>query len=181
LSAALPQVNEAERAWAAAKETRSVAALEAFTARFKNTYYADLAQLRIEELKKQQVAVATPAVQSEAEAAKASRLIRARDLVAASPYDLRRPADIPGIEPNNLDVRAAKAPCQAALDVTPRDPRVMFELARILAEEKEDAKARALLEGSTAAGMPLRRWGSLASTYKDVADWQRTTGKRHGS
>src|SRR5262249_37091843 len=53
VSAAQPQVNEAERAWAAAKDTTSVAALEAFIARFKNTYYADLAQLRIEELTKQ--------------------------------------------------------------------------------------------------------------------------------
>src|SRR5262249_15300620 len=46
-----PQTSEAAEAWAAAKETTSIAALEAFLAHFKDTYYADLARLRIEELK----------------------------------------------------------------------------------------------------------------------------------
>src|SRR5262249_40131935 len=73
LPAAQLRSNEAERAWAAAKDTSSVAALEAFIGRFKNTYYADLAQLRIEELKKQQVAVTTPPVPSEDETTRVSR------------------------------------------------------------------------------------------------------------
>jgi uncharacterized caspase-like protein len=55
-----PETNEAERAWAMAKDGTNVAALEAFTKRFKDTYYADLAHLRIEELKKQQASA--PAV-----------------------------------------------------------------------------------------------------------------------
>lgn len=52
---------EAERAWAAAKETTSVAVLEAFVARFKDTFYADLAKAKIEELKKAQEARRTAA------------------------------------------------------------------------------------------------------------------------
>src|SRR5262249_43150260 len=80
-AAVQPQFNAAEQAWAAAKDTTSIAALEAFAARFKNTYYADLAQLRIEELRKRQVAVAAPPVQSDAETAKVAQLIRACDVV----------------------------------------------------------------------------------------------------
>jgi hypothetical protein len=53
---------EAERAWAATKDTTNIAALELFTARYKETYYAGLARLRIQEMKKQQVANATPAL-----------------------------------------------------------------------------------------------------------------------
>ncbi len=51
---------EAERAWAAAKETTSLAVLEAFVARFKDTFYADLAKAKIEELKRAQEAKLAP-------------------------------------------------------------------------------------------------------------------------
>ena len=54
------RVSEAAEAWDRTKDTTSVAALELFIAAYQNTYYAGLARLRIEELKKQQVAVATP-------------------------------------------------------------------------------------------------------------------------
>jgi formylglycine-generating enzyme required for sulfatase activity len=58
---ALPwRLSEAAEAWAAVKDTTSIAALETFIARFKDTYYGDLARLRIDELKKQQFAVAVP-------------------------------------------------------------------------------------------------------------------------
>jgi len=53
--------SDAAEAWDRTKDMTSIAALEAFIARYSNTYYADLARLRIEELKKQQqVAVASP-------------------------------------------------------------------------------------------------------------------------
>jgi formylglycine-generating enzyme required for sulfatase activity len=61
--AVAPKLSEAAEAWSAIKETSNVAALELFIGRYKNTYFADLARLRIEELKKQQVAVATPPAQ----------------------------------------------------------------------------------------------------------------------
>jgi hypothetical protein len=142
-------VSEAVEAWSVVKDTTSVAALEAFIARYKNTYYADLAQLRIEELRKQQVAAATPPAHSEAET---ERLVRACDLVAASPDDLRRPADLPGIPFRRLEVRAAKVACQAALDASPKNPRVMFELGRVLDRGQEYEQARVLYEGAVAQG-----------------------------
>jgi formylglycine-generating enzyme required for sulfatase activity len=48
-------LSEAAEAWEAVKETTNIAALELFVTRFKNTYFSDLARLRIEALKKQQV------------------------------------------------------------------------------------------------------------------------------
>jgi formylglycine-generating enzyme required for sulfatase activity len=46
------RLSEAAEAWTIVKDTTNIAALEAFMARFKSTYYADLAALRVEELKK---------------------------------------------------------------------------------------------------------------------------------
>src|SRR5262245_2695560 len=52
--------NEAERAWALAKDTTSLGVLEAFIARYKDSFYADLARARIDDLKRQQVAGTIP-------------------------------------------------------------------------------------------------------------------------
>ena len=49
------RLSEAAEAWDRAKDGTSVTALEAFVARYKDTYYADLARARIADLKKQQV------------------------------------------------------------------------------------------------------------------------------
>jgi formylglycine-generating enzyme required for sulfatase activity/uncharacterized caspase-like protein len=53
------RLSEAAEAWNAAERTTSITALEAFITRFKDTFYADLARARIEELKKQQLAAAS--------------------------------------------------------------------------------------------------------------------------
>lgn len=41
-----------ERAWSAVKDSSNISALEAFVRRYPDTLYSDLAQLRIDELKK---------------------------------------------------------------------------------------------------------------------------------
>ena len=51
---------EAAEAWDRAKDTDSVVVLEAFIVRYRETFYADLARARIEELKKQEVAMVVP-------------------------------------------------------------------------------------------------------------------------
>jgi len=51
---------EAERAWSSAKDTTSIAVLEAFIARYKDSFYAELARARIAELKKQQQTALAP-------------------------------------------------------------------------------------------------------------------------
>ena len=55
-----PLASAAAEAWDRAKEGTSVAVLEAFIARYKDTFYADLARARIEELTRQPVAMAIP-------------------------------------------------------------------------------------------------------------------------
>jgi formylglycine-generating enzyme required for sulfatase activity len=52
--------SDAAEAWAAAKDTNSVDVLEDFIRRYKDTFYAGLARARIDELKRQQVAVVVP-------------------------------------------------------------------------------------------------------------------------
>src|SRR5262245_28706632 len=56
------RLSEAAEAWDRAKDGTSVAVLEAFIARFKDTFYADLARARIADLKKQ---LASPASKRE--------------------------------------------------------------------------------------------------------------------
>jgi caspase domain-containing protein/putative peptidoglycan binding protein len=51
---ASPQPSEAERAWAAVKDTDSIAQLEVIAARYKGTVYGDLALARIEELRRKE-------------------------------------------------------------------------------------------------------------------------------
>jgi formylglycine-generating enzyme required for sulfatase activity len=59
-STASVHFSEAAEAWSATKDTTSTAVLEAFIVRYKDTFYAEIARARIEELKKQQVAVTVP-------------------------------------------------------------------------------------------------------------------------
>ena len=58
-------LTEVERAWAAVQASPSIAAMEAFVRRFGDSFYADLARVRIEELKRTQTAVA-PQIQNAA-------------------------------------------------------------------------------------------------------------------
>jgi TPR repeat protein/serine/threonine protein kinase len=55
-----PALSEAAEAWAATKDTSSIPVLETFSARYKDTFYAEMAGARIAELKKQQVAANMP-------------------------------------------------------------------------------------------------------------------------
>jgi formylglycine-generating enzyme required for sulfatase activity len=54
------RLSEAAEAWSATKDTTNVAVLEAFMARYKDTFFAELARARVDDLKKHQVAIATP-------------------------------------------------------------------------------------------------------------------------
>jgi formylglycine-generating enzyme required for sulfatase activity len=55
-AAAAAGPSEAERVWAEASKTRNPAVLEAFMARYRDSFYADLARARLEELKAQTLA-----------------------------------------------------------------------------------------------------------------------------
>jgi len=55
---AATRLSEAAEAWDRSKDTTSIPVLELFLASYKDTYYAGLARLRIDELRKQQAAAA---------------------------------------------------------------------------------------------------------------------------
>jgi hypothetical protein len=67
------QPSEAERAWAETKGSNSIPMLEAFIRRFGTTFYAELAQARIQELKRPTVVTAPP-TQSNAKPPQATQL-----------------------------------------------------------------------------------------------------------
>jgi uncharacterized caspase-like protein len=54
VAASAPAVrsSEAAEAWNATKDSRNIAVLEAYVVRYKDTFYAELARARIEELRK---------------------------------------------------------------------------------------------------------------------------------
>jgi len=60
----VPRPSEAADAWAAVKDTTSIAQLEVIAGRYKGTVYGDLAQARIAELRKQQAALPLTATTS---------------------------------------------------------------------------------------------------------------------
>jgi hypothetical protein len=60
LSPVTPTSTEAERAWTAVKNTASEAELRAFIKRFPDSFFADLANAHLEELKKNRSEIATP-------------------------------------------------------------------------------------------------------------------------
>jgi formylglycine-generating enzyme required for sulfatase activity len=51
------RLSEAAEAWGATKDTTNIAMLEAFIARYKDTFFAELARARVDEINKQQMAV----------------------------------------------------------------------------------------------------------------------------
>ena len=59
-TSATGSLSEAERTWAVVKDTTNQSVLEAFARQFSDTVYGAMARAQLEELKKQQVAVATP-------------------------------------------------------------------------------------------------------------------------
>src|SRR5215472_10211769 len=54
------RLSEAAEAWGATKDTTNIAVLEAFIGRYKDTFFAELARARVDELKKQQMVVVVP-------------------------------------------------------------------------------------------------------------------------
>jgi S1-C subfamily serine protease/uncharacterized caspase-like protein len=54
------RLSEAAEAWDRVKETKSIPVLDAFVGRYKDTFYAELARARREDLRKEQVAISMP-------------------------------------------------------------------------------------------------------------------------
>jgi TPR repeat protein len=82
---------------------------------------------------------------------------RACDLAAASPLDSSRPAGIPGVDIEKVDITAAMPPCKAALAVQPESPRLLYEMGRIFLIGKDYAQAHIFFERAAASSYAVAR------------------------
>jgi uncharacterized caspase-like protein len=117
------RLSEAAEAWSATKDTTSVAVLEAYLTRYKETFYAELARNRIEELKQQQVAIAKAAKPEPAKPATGA----GNQSITMGNYTVDKMSSVAGVVvgTRQLTVDASKpesaiAACAAACDGVPQ-------------------------------------------------------------
>ena len=101
--------------------------------------------------------------------------IHACDRAAANPLDPNRPAGVPGVDFNKIDITAAMPACKAALAAEPENPRLLYQMGRILSAGKDYAQAIGYLKKAAASsyaiarfelgGAYLRGVGELTSDY----------------
>ena len=65
-------------------------------------------------------------------------LVRQCDMLASSPADEQKPADIEGVGRGDIDKDKAIPACEAALAASPDEPRMAFNLGRVLDATKTD-------------------------------------------
>jgi uncharacterized caspase-like protein len=130
----LQPLTEAERAWAAVQATPGVAALEAFVRRFPDTFYADLARVKIEELKKSAVALQPappPRAEEERQRQEALRQLQEQEQKRQEAERQRLAA----LEPPQQATPAQPAPAPAAQPVNANLPdqihQAQTELSRL--------------------------------------------------
>jgi class 3 adenylate cyclase/tetratricopeptide (TPR) repeat protein len=123
-----PPEDPAERAWAAVQNTKDRAALEDFIGRHGNSIYGILARARLAEL-------------SGGAGGQDSASVRECDGLAANPDDAARGGGA-GIRWDVLDSNRAVPACRSAVAARPDDPRMMYQLGRVL--DKQGAFAEAL-------------------------------------
>ena len=112
-SAPLP-LSDAAEAWAVTKDTSSVAVLETFATRYDGTFFAELARVRIEELKRQQTPASAPSTGA--------------TTATPAPPDIPPAAASPP-EPDRLKTVTLTPPGQQAEDSVPiSDPVSLNEL-----------------------------------------------------
>ena len=150
------RLSEASEAWGATKETKDIALLERFIARYKETFYAELARSRIDELKRVERAAASAATPKRSTPPQTTPC----DELAAADYDhtsRNKPVYF-------QDMRGAEAvsACRDAMKLYPDEPRFRFQLARGLQRTGAQREALDLFEklaaaGYAAANLPLVR------------------------
>lgn len=96
----------------------------------------------------------------------AAALVAICDQAAASPFDKNRPSGVAGVPPDKVDPKIAIPACEAALKVSPNDPRIFFQLARAYSAGKAYESARAQYLKADEIGYPLAA-NNLAEIYGD--------------
>jgi hypothetical protein len=107
-------------------------------------------------------------------------LITDCDRLAAMPYDTGHAPELPGLEVDKIDVAAAAAACNDAMQRYPDVVRFVFEAGRVATARKDYAEARRLYEQAAAAGyaMAMNNIGALYEggeggpvNYAEAARW----------
>jgi hypothetical protein len=107
-------------------------------------------------------------------------LITDCDRLAAMPYDSGHAPDLAGVEVDKIDVTAAAAACNDAIQRYPDVVRFAFEAGRVATARKDYAAARRLYEQAAAAGyaMAMNNIGALYEggeggpvNYAEAARW----------
>lgn len=89
------------------------------------------------------------------------------DSLAASPADLTRPENVPGVPFGTIDTTRAAPACRAAWEAD-GTPRAAFQLARVLYQDKHVAEAADFYESAALEGHVEAKIG-LAQSLIDVA------------
>jgi tetratricopeptide (TPR) repeat protein len=141
--------SEAAQAWAVTQNTTSLAVLEEFVRQFGNTPYGPMAHARLEELRKltppspEPPASTPPAPQANTPPPPAEQR-SARDdcdrFVKKPTYP--KSSDDEGVsQVNTTDGPRAIAACRRALEASPNDPHLMFQLGRGYQADKNYSEA----------------------------------------
>jgi tetratricopeptide (TPR) repeat protein len=102
------------------------------------------------------------------------------DRLAAMPYDTGHAPDLPGLEVDKINIAAAAAACNDAIQRYPDVARFVFEAGRVATARKDYAEARRLYEQAAAAGyaMAMNNIGVLFEegdggpvNYAEAARW----------
>jgi tetratricopeptide (TPR) repeat protein len=102
------------------------------------------------------------------------------DRLAAMPNDTGHPPNIPGVEVEKMNVAAATAACNQAMQLYPDVPRFVFEAGRAATARKDYPQARRLYDQAAAAGyvMALNNIGIIyeggegeLANYSEAARW----------
>jgi uncharacterized caspase-like protein len=94
------------------------------------------------------------------------------DRLAAMPYDTGHPSSIAGLEVDRINVAAANAACNDAMQRYPDVTRFVFEAGRVATARKDYAEARRLYDQAAAAGyaMAMNNIGALYEDRKDYVE-----------
>jgi tetratricopeptide (TPR) repeat protein len=87
----------------------------------------------------QAAALATPA-----DASSRNDLVTSCDWLAAMPFDVGKPPEVPGVESGKIDVKSANAACADAMQRYPDVMRFVFEAGRVAYAKNDYADARRL-------------------------------------
>jgi len=90
--------------------------------------------------------------------------IHACDLAAANPLDPNRPAGVPGLDFNKIDITAAMPACEAALAAQPENPRLLYQVGRVFSAGKDYAQAAGYFKKAAASSYAIARF-DLAGFY----------------